>query len=255
MSRNNNSLLIFIWVLFLSFSAFASLESGNKYFLEKKYEEASKEYQNHLQSDPSDASAWVNLALSEYHRGNSLYAVAYFRKALGIHPSNAEAKAGLKFVQNQMRTPQVPQNLSLLETLNKGFLDGLPLEALFLVSLLLFATGGFLLIRYLGQRKLALEKESMAPPSPVICMLFLVFFVIFSSLFALKIWDAQFERGSIVVDKTSLQTAPGEDQVAIMDLQGGYEIKVLQTQGDWLQVSYPGTPRGWIKKSDVMMTH
>ena len=255
MSRKITFILVLISCLFSFCLGHASFEEGNKLYLEKKYDEAFKQYQSQLEKDPLNTSVLVNIGLTEFHRGQPLMAIGYFRKALAINPQNATAEAGLKYVSKQSKLPQIPQNLSTLDLINTYYLDNISIEALFIFSLIGFGFSGYLWIRYLGRRKQSYEKETALPPTPVIAVILSVFFVIFSLSFILKLWDAQFTRGSIIVEKISLQTAPGEDQVSIMDLYGGFEVKILQRKDDWLQIHYPGTPSGWVKKSTVMMTH
>lgn len=255
MSRKFTYILLLLVGLFSFQSGHASFDEGNKLYLEKKYDEAYAQYENALKSDPENSAILANLGLTDFHRGNAFKAMGYFRKALYFDPQNTTAKAGLKYVSKNAKVPQIPQNLSTFELFDSYFLNIFSLEALFVFSLISFAFCGYLWIRYWGRRKLSIEKEIAPPPTPIVAGVLTLLAVIFTGSFLLKIYDSQFTRGSIIQDKVSLQTAPGEDQVAIMDLYGGFEVKILQTKGDWIQVSYPGNPSGWIKKSSVMMTH
>ena len=96
--------------------------------------------------------------------------------------------------------------------------------------------------------------EKSPPPIPVIGGFLGLVLVIFTGLASLKFYDSTILRGTIIQERVSLQTAPGENQVVILDLYGGMEVIARQVQGDWIQVTYPGSLTGWIKKSSLLMT-
>ena len=78
--------------------------------------------------------------------------------------------------------------------------------------------------------------------------------MIFLSLAVAKIYDVQIPRGTIVEEKVSAQSAPGDQQLNLYDLYGGFEVVIRSHSGDWVQVTYPGALTGWIKKSSLYVT-
>lgn len=250
----------------LVFSVFCSLvaaqtespeslfQAGTQFYVAKDYKRAQESFVKSLDQDPHNATALTNLALTEFQLGNKALAVGLLRKSLAIDPELTTTNTALKFVLSQMQIREVPHQIEAYENLRAHLLLPVPLSAYLILSALALFSGGWVLLSYGGRRKRALENESALPSFPVIGALLTLGFIAFSVLSGLKIYDSSVMRGTIVDEKVSLQTAPGDNSVAILDLYGGMEIIAHKTEGDWIQITYPGSLTGWIKKSSLVMT-
>lgn len=232
----------------------AVFKQGTELYLKKDYEKAREVFVKLLDQDPNNATVLTNLALTEFQLGKKPLAVGLLRKALATEPDLTTAETGLKFVLTQMAVKEVPHQIETYETLRSNLLQPAPLSAYLVLSALSFFAMGWVLLSYGGRRKRALEEEHALPTFPLIGGILTLAFIAFTTLSVLKIYDSSMIRGTIVDEKVSLQTAPGDNQVAILELFGGMEVILRQTQDDWVQVTYPGALTGWIKKSSVMMT-
>ncbi len=67
------------------------LESGNKYFSQKRYDEANIQYRNALQVDPQFAEAYYRLGLSFLQLGQWVPAGQSFSRVIAIDPDNLDA--------------------------------------------------------------------------------------------------------------------------------------------------------------------
>ncbi|MFV8256847.1 tetratricopeptide repeat protein [Bdellovibrio bacteriovorus] len=229
-------------------------KQGTQFYVAKDYAKAKESFSKALQNDPHNATVLTNLALSEFQLGNKPLAVGLLRKALDSEPELSTAVAGLKFVLSQMQVKEVPHQIETYESLRKNLLQPVPLTAYLILSTLLFFVAGWLLLGYAGARRRALNEETALPRFPTVAVILTLGFVIFTGLLGLKIYDLSVTRGTIIEEKVALQTAPGENQVSILDLFGGMEVVAHTTQGDWVQVTYPGSLTGWIKKSSLLLT-
>lgn len=229
-------------------------KQGVQFYVAKDYLKAKEVFSASLDKDPYNATVLTNLALSEFQLGNKAHAIGLLRKALASEPDLATAKSGLKFVMSQFPVKDVPRQIETYESLRENLLQPVPLPAYLILSALCFFASGWILISYVGRRKRALEEEKSPPRLPLIGSLLALGFVIFTGLLALKIYDSTIQRGTIIEEKVALQTAPGDNQVAILEIYGGMEVIAHESQGDWIQVTYPGSLTGWIKKSSVLMT-
>ncbi len=229
-------------------------QQGTQSYLSKDYPKARDLFQSAVEKDPYNSSLLTNLALAQFQLGNKAVAVGLLRKALAYDPELPTAQQGLKFVLSQMELKEVPHQLEFSESLHKNLLQPFPTTAyLVIVALLMFASG-WSLLSFMDRRKKALQQESALPSYPFIATFFSISFVLFTCLLALKIHDSNQVRGTIITEKEALQTAPGENQASVLDLYGGNEVLVLELDGDWAQVTYPGSLTGWIKKSSLLMT-
>lgn len=255
----SKSLCLFVILTFACLSAFAQSSTefftqGTQAYLSKDYKKAQELFQKSLDLDPHNATILTNLALTEFQLGQKPMAIGLLRKALDLDPDVSTAQASLGFILSEHPIKEIPRNLNSYESFRAQLLQPIPLPAYLVLSALAFLCAGWTLISYIGRRKKALEEEKALPPFPVVPSILAVLCLMFSGLVLLKLYDSTILRGTIVTETVSLQTAPGENQVAIMDLPGGVEVQIRADQADWVQVTYPGSATGWIKKSSVLMT-
>lgn len=259
----SNLKMLSVFFLFLILPSLGAAQSessadffkqGTQLYVAKDYTKAQESFTKALAQDPHNATILTNLALTEFQLDHKPLSVGLLRKALQTEPELPTAVAGLKFVLSQMQIREVPRQIETYETLRLNLLQPVPLTAYLVLSTLLFFAAGWLLLSYTGRRRRALLEEKALPGFPTIAALLTVGFVIFTGLLTLKIYDSSILRGTIIEEKIALQTAPGENQVAILDLFGGMEVIAHTIQGDWVQVTYPGSLTGWIKKSSLLLT-
>lgn len=181
-------------------------------------------------------------------------ALGLLRQALFLSPENRTAQDALKFILNEHPIKEIPRSLNSYESLRTQLLQPVSLTVYLFFSVLTFAFAGWTMVSYIGRRKRALQEESALPAFPIIPSALVLACVVSSSLFLLKLYDSTLLRATVIVDSTPLQTAPGENQVAIMEIPGGLEVQLRIDQGDWVQVVVPGSATGWIKKTALLMT-
>lgn len=256
--KNLSLVVVFIFISFFNFiEANATDEffsQGTQMYVSKEYEKARELFLKQLDQDPDNATVLTNLALTEFQLGKKTLAIGLLRKALTSDPELTTAQNALEFALSSLQIKEVPHQIETYETLRADILQRLPLSAFLMLLALTFFAAGWSLISFLGRRKRAIQEEKSIPSIPTVTVLLSLLVVIFTGLNGLKIYDTTVIRGTIIEDKVSLQTAPGENQVAIFDLPGGTEVITHQTQGDWVQITYPGSTTGWIKKNSILMT-
>lgn len=229
-------------------------ETGLVNYQNKRFSEAKTSFEEVLKTSPSDAAALTNLGLTAYQLGQKSWAIAYFRKALSLNPDLPSAHQGLAFVLPQLDIKEIPHQIETYEMIREKFLESSGEYSYFWILAGLVFLLGWSLINYLGQRKRAENEDLPDPAFPWIAVFAGFFSVIFLSLALAKIYDTQIPRGTIVEEKISAQSAPGENQLSLFDLYGGFEVVIRTQSGDWVQVTYPGALTGWIKKSSLYVT-
>ena len=231
-----------------------SFKTGIQLYQTKDFEKARDAFAKALEKEPHNAYALTNMALTQYQLGKKGLAIGLFRQALEIDPEMASAKAGLKFTLSQLEIKEIPHQIENYETLREQFLQPVTLPMYLLITALFLFASGWTFFNYWGKRRAAIQEESGLPGFPLISSLLFVCLLISASLLILKFYDRSLTRGTIVDDKVAVQAAPGENQVALFDLYGGFEVLVRHVDQDWIQVTYPGASTGWIKKSSLLIT-
>jgi hypothetical protein len=236
----------------LSFEEYFS--RGTKSYQEKKFEDAALNFEKSLDLHPDSATVLTDLGLSYFQLQKKGLSIAMFRRALYIDPSQAVAEAALKFVLSQLEIKEIPHQIETYERLRSSILNSVSLSGFHLLTALLVFACGFIWLRYLGRRRKAFETETAPPGIPFIGLLLGIAMVLSFSFTILKIYDLTIPRATIVADKVSAQTAPGDGQSSLFDLYAGFEVIVRNVANDWIQVSYPGGLTGWVKKDSLIST-
>lgn len=227
---------------------------GTKAYSSKDYPKAAELFSQALDKDPNNSVTLTNLALTQFQLEKKPLAVGLLRKALALDPELSIANSGLKFVLSQMQVKEVPHKIETYESLRSNFVQPVPVTAYLILSAICLFASGWILISYGGRRKKALNEEKAPPAFPFIEVFLALSFILTTGLLSLKLYDSTIIRGTVIEDQISMQTAPGDNGVSILDLYGGMEVVVNSNQGEWVQVTYPGSFTGWIKKSALLMT-
>lgn len=236
----------------LSFEEYFS--SGTKSYQEKKFDAAVVNFEKALDLHPESATVLTDLGLSYFQLQKKGLSIAMFRRALFIDPSQTVAEAALKFVLSQLEVKEIPHQIETYERLRSTVLNSASLNGFHLLTALLLFACGFIWLRYLGRRRKAFEAELAPPGTPIIGLMLGIGLALSFSFTILKIYDLTIPRATIIADKVSAQTAPGDGQSGLFDLYAGFEVIVRNVANDWIQVSYPGGLTGWVKKDSLMST-
>jgi len=231
-----------------------AFEAGVTSYKAKKYEEARLAFNQALEKDPFNVQALTNLALVQSQLGQKGWAVALLRKAHNLDPDFSTPKAALDFILPQLDIREIPHEIQLWETIRSNFI--VPFSATTFLALSAFSlfASGWLFLGYLGRRREAYRAEKPLPDFPWIPTLISFVFVIVMTLTLLKLWDHEVPRGTVVLEKIVVYSAPDEKSVALFDLFAGLEVVLNQADDQWIQVTYPGALTGWIPKSSVFQT-
>ena len=127
-------------------------------------------------------------------------------------------------------------------------------ELLWLNALSL-AVAGWLLIRYWGERRAAVEQELPMPNFPMLGGLFAAILLFAMTVTTLKTKDFMTERATVTAAHTSVRSLPAEDGVSLYEISGGSEVLVRQKQSGWTQVQNSEGAAGWIKDSEILQTN
>ncbi len=184
------------------------------------------------------------LARVAYRSGDLGLAVAYYRRALRLCPTNELYRSSLH---------QVESELGLLDSSGDGMMDRIraslrviPLGwcfALFVVAWFVFWAA--VALRLLGIRHVF---KSIAAIS-------LLFAIIGSASYWLGIAD--FLRDDTVVllaDQVAVRQGDGEEFEAVTELKSaaGRQVKRLAERGDWIEIELPSGVVGWIPERSAL---
>jgi tetratricopeptide (TPR) repeat protein len=230
-------------------------QAGIESYQKQDYSAAQTQFEAALQEHPTDASILTNLALTHYRLGHRGWALGYARKALHLEPGFSDAEQLIEAIAKEGKVRDLPHRIELWELLHQHVLSAATVPLFATLLLLLFVATAWAWLSFLGVRRRALASETALPGFPFLPALFTVLLIVSLLLMLAKIKDAADARGTIVVEKVSALTAPSDQSPSLFELLEGLEVVIRKSEGDWLQVTFPGAMTGWIPKNSLFQTH
>ena len=231
------------------------LEAGINSYQKGNYDDAQSNFIQLITNPRWSFAALYNLgnvAARQKHLGEAL---AYYERALQKRPHDKDVLFNIKFVEEALGTRRFAGKLTNYELLRENFLTRFSfsefLVALFVFSLIFLIS----LLNFLKRRKV-LKTEESGPVLPTPASLASgAILIILTVLTILKIVDSYSERGVVTTAKIDLRSGPGETNASMQEVQEGTEVGVLDSSGDWKQVTFPSRDfTGWVPSKSLMLT-
>jgi tetratricopeptide (TPR) repeat protein len=213
--------------------------AANKLYAEGKFAEAATAYDAILKTGAQSPALYFNAGNAEFKAGHLGKAIAAYRQAELLAPRDAELRANLAFVRNQV------QGATLRESSWQKWVSTLTLnEGTILTALFFWALFALLAVRQL--------KPPLAPKLRTATR-FAVGLTIFSGAI-LGLQAANHFTASVAVVTVAEATArsgPFDDAQSVFTARDGAELKVLQRHDDWVQVANNAGKIGWLNQKQA----
>jgi tetratricopeptide (TPR) repeat protein len=207
--------------------------AANQLYAQGKFAEAAVKYGQILDSGLQSPALWFNDANAEFKSGHLGRAIAAYRHAALLAPRDAEVRANLQFVRNQVGGGTVTESRwrTWLGTLSLREWTGLT-TALFWLTLVLLT---------LGQLRPALSARTRG----------LVWTGIWLTLFSGSALAVQglghYQHPTAVVTASTLaRSGPFDDAQPTFTPKDGAELVVLDRHDNWVQVTDQAGHTGWL---------
>jgi hypothetical protein len=204
---------------------------------------------------PGDPSLLLNLGTIANKEKRPGAALALWRKGLSQHPTNAALLNAVDWLKPKLAKSDMAHDFDAWEEWRRLLLLRVSPVITILVSVIFFVIAGWLWLRWWGARRRAFEEELAMPPAPVAGgIMTLLFLFLFGTSLAIFV-DRLDIRGTIIVEKAAVRSAPDTTATALFDVFEGMEVIVRDTRkvGNevWRRVTYPGGNTGWIHDREV----
>jgi tetratricopeptide (TPR) repeat protein len=219
-----------------SFAADASAEfaAANKLYAEGKFAEAALAYDAILKTGAQSPALYFNAGNAEFKAGHLGKAIAAYRQAELLTPRDAELRANLAFVRNQV------QGATLRPSSWHKWVGSLTLNEGAMLSAFFF----WALFALLALRQL---KPALAPKLRAAARLTAALALFSGAILGLQ--AANHFNASVAVVTVADATArsgPFDDAQSVFTARDGAELKVLQRHDDWVQVVNRAGQIGWL---------
>jgi tetratricopeptide (TPR) repeat protein len=217
----------------------ADFTAANKLYAEGKFPDAAAAYEKILQTGAQSAALLFNDANAEFKSGHLGKAIAAYRQAEQLSPRDAELRANLAFVRNQVQGVTVResrwQNLAGTLTLNEGAV---------LTAVLFWLTLSLLIARQI-QPALVLKLKSTT-------RIFVVLTLFSGAVLGLQAAN-HFSKATAVViaDNATARSGPFDDAQSAFTARDGAELSILDRREGWVQVAGGAGKSGWLPAKQV----
>lgn len=228
------------------------MSEGAKHYQGGKFADAAKSLQTLARQQPDKPELLLNWGLAEYQAGRRGLGVALWRRALAINPSFTPARSALDFATRSMQLRDFDDSF-WLDRIRKNVIEHVGLSQMLAVSLVFLATGGWLMLGYLGRRRKALKNELPLPPFSWAGTLLSLAFLVSLVLTAFKAIESSIPHGTAIAG-TSVRTGPETTSSSLFELREGSDVILRQAKKGWTQIRYPGGMSGWVPNETLFQT-
>ncbi|HEV2394019.1 MAG TPA: tetratricopeptide repeat protein [Verrucomicrobiae bacterium] len=218
----------------------ATFDAANKLYEQGKFTGAAAAFEKLAQSGRVSAALYFNLGNAFFKAGQLGRAIRAYDMAEQINPRDPDLRANLQFARNQVQGP------TLAPGWQERWLDKLSLNEW--TCLAAGAVWVWLLLlsiqQWLPRAKPALR--GWIPPAGLASGLLCACMAV--------VWARHSRHEAIVVAREAVvRQAPLLEAQTSFSTHDGAELRVLDSKGDWLQVSPDPQRIGWVRKDQVLL--
>lgn len=225
----------------------AQFRKGNEAYQNKAYDEASTAYEGLIGNDLVSVALYYNLGNAYYQQGKLGQAVLNYERALKLSPNDEQVINNLNVVSQELKDIQVGiEKSSVIEAwMSLQHLQTSKGWGWLGIVFIWLGVGGIILWLLGPSRQL---KKAGFLAGIVLLILCLLPF-----LFAYGRAQEEYHsmEAIIMVEETTLKTAPESESKAIQALHEGTKVKVIDVIGEWHKVRLSDTTEGWLLVSDT----
>lgn len=217
----------------------ADFSAANKLYAEGKFSDAAAAYENILQTGWQSPALLFNDANAEFKAGHLGRAIAAYRRAEQLTPRDAELRANLAFVRNQV------QGATLREGRWQNWIGSLTLNEGALLTTVFF----WLMFGLLAARQI---RPALAPKLQSATRLAIVATVFSGAVLALQAANHFNSAVAVVTSaETTARSGPFDDAQSAFTARDGAELSVLDRREGWVQVTNSAGKSGWLPAKQV----
>jgi tetratricopeptide (TPR) repeat protein len=220
----------------------AAFEAANKLYYAGKFSEAVAAYENILYSGQKSVPLYYNLGNAYFKNGQIGKAIAVYRQAEKMTPRDPDIRANLQFARNQIQGPTLApgraQRMLGKLTLNEWTL--LAAAALWLCFVILA----------LREWRPSLKRPLRLYLSGAAIATFLLVACV-----AISWSENRSTRTAVVIGHdVPVRRGPLEDATSAFTVHDGAELRIVDQNNEWLQVTTDPSRIGWLRRDQVLVS-
>jgi len=212
---------------------------ANKLYAEGKFSDAAAAYEKILSAGAQSSALLFNAGNAEFKAGHLGRAIAVYRQAELLAPRDAELRANLAFVRNQV------QGATLRESSWQKWVSTLTLnEGTILTAVFFWAMLGLFAVRQI--------KPALAPKLRTATRLAVALTIFSGAILGLQAANHFNSAVAVItVADATARSGPFDDAQSVFSARDGAELKVLDRHDDWVQVANNTGKIGWLNQKQA----
>jgi tetratricopeptide (TPR) repeat protein len=217
----------------------ADFSAANEFYAKGKFTEAAAAYEKILQTGGQSPALLFNFGNAEFKAGNLGKAIAAYRQAELLTPRDAELRANLAFVRNQV------QGAAVRESQWQKWIGSLTLNEGALLAAVFF----WLTFALLAARQI---RPALVPKLRTATRLAVALTVFSGAVLALQAAN-HFNSSVAVVTgaEATARSGPFDEAQSAFTVRDGAELSVLDRHDNWIQVANGAGKTGWLPVKQV----
>ena len=217
----------------------ADFSAANRLYAEGKFSDAATAYAKILQMGGQSAALLFNYANAEFKSGHLGKAIAAYQQAVQLSPRDAELRANLAFVRNQvqgasLRTSRWQNRVGVL-TLNEGAI---------LTAVLLWVTFALFIARQL--------RPALVPKLRILTRISVIVTVFSATVLGWQSANHFYSQTAVVIaGNATVRSGPFDDAQSAFTTRDGAELSVVARREDWVQVADGAGKSGWLPTKQI----
>jgi tetratricopeptide (TPR) repeat protein len=232
------AILLFTGNLFAADVA-TDFSTANRFYAQGKFPEAARAYETILQTGVTSPALLFNYGNAEFKSGHLGKAIAAYQRAAQLSPRDAELRANLAFVRNQVQGATVRenrwQNWAGALTLNEGAV---------LTAILFWLTCALFITRQL--------RPALVPKLKTATWILVALTIFSGTVLGLQAANHFSSATAVVIaDNVTARSGPFDDAQSAFTARDGVELSVLDRRDNWVQVADGTGKIGWLPAKQV----
>jgi tetratricopeptide (TPR) repeat protein len=238
--------------LFVTSSSYATApytasDSGNAAYMKGNYTKAITFYNNFLSSGYESYAVYFNLGNSYYKTNDFPRAILNYEKAKKLAPTDADIQFNLQLANQKTVDKIGTDNQLFFVGWWNNFLNLASERGWAIICIILFCACLTLIIFYLLSPNRIIKQLSFW------CGILMLILSLFSFCLAhTQYMEATTHDSAIVMTATvTVKGAPADNATQLFVIHQGAKVKVLKTEGNWVEVKLANGNQGWMLATDI----
>jgi tetratricopeptide (TPR) repeat protein len=220
----------------------SAFEAANKFYYAGKFTEAVAAYENILYSGQKSAALYYNLGNAYFKSGQIGKAIGVYREAEKMTPRDPDIRANLQFARNQIQGP------TLAPSRAQRVLGKLTLNEWTILA----TTSLWLCFVILALRE---WRPNLKRPVRLYLSASAIATVLLFACVTLSWRENRSTRTAIALGRdVPVRRGPLEDASVAFTVHDGAELRVLDQNNEWLQVTTDSSRVGWLRRDQVLVS-